>query len=57
MEAEGSRARKRKRNSARGKLFSNPVATIDQFSETFDFLSDKTCSDEEPKETHTKNEN
>ena len=31
-EAEGSRARKRKRISARGKLFSNTIATIDQYS-------------------------
>ena len=54
---EASRARKRKRNSAIRKLFINPIATIDQFSETFDFLPDKTCTDEEPKETHTKNEN
>jgi len=32
-EAERSRARKRKRIGARGKLFSNPIATIDQFSD------------------------
>lgn len=56
-EAEGSRVRKMKRNSARGKLFSNPVATIDQFSDAFDYLSDGTCADEVPNETHTNNEN
>ena len=55
-EADGSRARKRKRNSARGKLFSNPIATIDQFSDAFDYLSDGSCTDEVPNEIHT-NEN
>ena len=51
-DAEGSRVKKRKRNSARGKLLSNPITTIDQFSDAFGYLSDGTCTDEVPNETH-----
>ena len=56
-EAEGSSVRKRKRNSTRGKLASNPIATVDQFSDGIDCLSDGTCTAEVPNETHTNNEN
>lgn len=57
-EAGRSRVRKRKRNSARRKLFSKPTATIDQFSNVFDYyLSNGTYTDEVPKETYAHNEN
>ena len=56
-EAEGSHVRKRKRNSNRGKLVSNPIATVDKFSDAFDYLSDGTCPEEATIETHSNNEN
>ena len=55
-ETEGSHVKKRKRISSKGKLFSNPVATMDQFSDAFDYLSDRMCIDKVPNEAHACNE-
>lgn len=57
-DGEAGRSRVRKRNSAGRKLFSKPTATIDQFSNGFDYyLSNGTYTDEVPKQTHAHNEN